>query len=78
VKREVSVSIRATPLTTLVVKNEAIQDRFIGEGAQADGIRVMPGSCSNRSPSFPGSAFVGFRHFNALNDDCRFQWTVAK
>jgi Putative beta-barrel porin 2 len=69
-----------TPLTTLVVKNEAIQDRFSSEtGRNADSIRVMPGFLFKPLALISGSAFVGFRHFNALNDTIAdFNGLVAK
>jgi hypothetical protein len=58
-----------TPLTTLVVKNDAIQDRFDSEKTRdANSVRVMPGFQFKPFALISGSAFVGFRHFNALND----------
>jgi hypothetical protein len=58
-----------TPLTTFVVRNDAIQDRFASEKTRnADSIRVMPGFLFKPFALISGSAFVGFRHFNALND----------
>jgi putative beta-barrel porin BBP2 len=57
-----------TPLTTLVVNNDAIQDRFEFEPARdSDSIRVMPGFEFKPLALISGSVLVGFRHFNALN-----------
>jgi hypothetical protein len=66
---EIQFRYALTPLTTLVVRNEALQDRFTSEkGRNADSIRVMPGFMFKPLALISGSVFVGFRHFNALND----------
>jgi len=58
-----------TPLTTLVVNNDAIQDRFDFEPARnADSIRIMPGFEFKPFALISGIVFVGFRHFNALDE----------
>jgi Putative beta-barrel porin 2 len=58
-----------TPLTTFVVKNDAIQDRFETDRTRnADSIRIMPGFEFKPLALISGSVYVGFRHFNALND----------
>jgi hypothetical protein len=58
-----------TPLTTLVVNNDAIQDRFDFEPARdADSFRVLPGFEFKPSALISGAVAVGFRHFNARDE----------
>ena len=66
---QLQLRIALTPLTTLVVNNEAIQDRFDSERTRnADSVRVMPGFEFKPFALISGSVSVGFRHFNALNE----------
>jgi hypothetical protein len=58
-----------TPLTTLVVNSDAIQDRFeFSRARNGDSIRVMPGFEFKPFALISGTVAVGVRHFNALND----------
>jgi hypothetical protein len=58
-----------TPLTTVVVNNDAIQDRFDFEPARnADSLRLTAGFEFKPLALISGTAAVGLRHFNALND----------
>jgi hypothetical protein len=59
-----------TPLTTLVVNNDAIQDRFEFEPARdSDSVRIMPGFEFKPLALISGSVLVGFRHFNARDNN---------
>lgn len=58
-----------TPLTTLVVNAEAIQERFDEERVRnSDSIRVLPGFEFKPFALVSGRASVGFRRFNVLSD----------
>lgn len=58
-----------TPLTTLVVIADSMQDRFItADTRDADSIRVMPGFDLKPFALISGKVAVGFRHFNMLQD----------
>ena len=58
-----------TPLTTLVVKSDAIQDRFEFEKSRnADSLRFMPGFEFKPFALISGAVAVGFRHFNGLRE----------
>ena len=58
-----------TPLTTLVVNADAIQDRFeFAKYRNADSIRIMPGFEFKPFALISGSVAVGVRHFNGLSE----------
>lgn len=58
-----------TPLTTLIVNNEAIQDRFDFDSTRnADSIRVTSGFEFKPFALISGNVAVGYRHFNVLSD----------
>lgn len=58
-----------TPLTTFVTKADAIQDRFsVDTRRNADGIQVLSGFEFKPFALISGSALVGFKHFNVLDD----------
>ena len=58
-----------TPLTTLVVNSDAIQDRFeFTKTRNADSIRIMPGFEFKPFALISGAVAVGVRHFNGLNE----------
>ena len=58
-----------TPLTTLVIDAQAIQDRFDNDLVRnADSIAVRPGFEFKPFALISGKVFVGFRHFNVLSD----------
>ena len=58
-----------TPLTTLVVDSDAIQDRFeFASSRNADSLRFMPGFEFKPLALISGSVAVGFRHFNGLRE----------
>jgi hypothetical protein len=57
-----------TPLTTLVVGGEALQDRFKFDPIRnANSIRVLPGFELKPSALISGKVLVGFRRFDALS-----------
>jgi hypothetical protein len=65
-----SVSFRyvATPLTTVVVKTTVEHDRFdVTPLRNSDSLTVMPGFEFKPFALVSGSAFVGYRRFNALD-----------
>jgi len=56
-----------TPLTTLAVRVEDLQDRFPFQPARdSDSVRVMPGVEFKSRALINGSAFVGYRRFTPL------------
>jgi hypothetical protein len=56
-----------TPLTTLAVRVEDLQDRFPYQASRnSDSIRVMPGVEFKSRALINGSAFVGYRRFTPL------------
>ena len=58
-----------TPLTTLVVNSDAIQDRFeFSRTRNGDSIRIVPGFEFKPFALISGTVAVGVRHFNALNE----------
>jgi hypothetical protein len=68
--RSVAVAIRyrATPLTTLVIRGDAGQERFLFATVKdTDSYRVMPGVELKPRALISGSAYVGFRRFQPLN-----------
>lgn len=61
--------VRLTPLTTFVVKTEAMQDRFDTDVTRnLDSLRVMPGFELRPQALISGEAFVGVAHFNTLSE----------
>jgi len=68
-----------TPLTTLVMTADAVQDRFDHDRLRnADSFSVRPGFEFKPFALISGKVSVGIRHFNALNDSVRdFQGAVA-
>jgi hypothetical protein len=62
--------MRLTPLTTFVIRGEALQDRFTyATNRDADSVAVMPGFELKPQALISGQAYVGVRRFNALRDD---------
>ena len=70
---------RLTPLTTLVVDTEAVQDRFAFERLRnSDSYAVRPGFEFKPFALISGRVSAGFRRFNVLNDNVEdFQGVVA-
>ncbi len=65
---QLQLRYRLTPLTTFVVSGEGLQDRFTFDTVRnADSIKVMPGFEMKPSALISGSAFVGYRHFDAVD-----------
>ena len=65
-----AVSLRQalTPLTTFVVKTEYLEDRFVfASYKDANAVSVMPGFELDTLALISGKAFVGYRHYDALN-----------
>lgn len=66
---EFSVRHALTPLTTLVVRAQGIQDRFENSPLRdADSVRVVGGFELNPDALISGSGFVGVRNFSPEND----------
>jgi putative beta-barrel porin BBP2 len=70
---------RLTPLTTFVLASDANQDRFeIDHLRNTDSFAVRPGFEFKPFALISGKVFVGFRHFNVLNEQVQdFQGAVA-
>ena len=67
--QESQIRVELTPLTTFVIRSEAIQDRFDFEPVRnADSFSVMPGFEFRPQALISGTAFVGVRHFNVLGE----------
>ena len=68
-----------TPLTTLVVTADALQDRFPRDPLrQSNSIRIMPGFELKPSALISGTVFVGFRRFTPLDPAVpRYRGAVA-
>jgi len=68
-----------TPLTTLVVSTDAVQDRFAQDRLRnADSVSVRPGFEFKPFALISGRVSAGFRHFNVLNEAVRdYQGVVA-
>jgi hypothetical protein len=63
------LKVRLTPLTTFVVRSEAVQDRFDFQQARdTDSISVSPGFELRPQALISGEAFVGVRRFRTLSD----------
>lgn len=59
---------KLTPLTTLSLRYEALQDRFLySRDRDANSFSVMPGLEFKPRALISGSAFVGYRNFKPLN-----------
>jgi hypothetical protein len=76
---QLELRYRLTPLTTLVVASDAVQDRFTNDRLRnTDSIAVRPGFEFKPFALISGKVSVGFRHFNVLNDRVQdFQGPVA-
>jgi hypothetical protein len=74
-----AVRYGVTPLTTIVLKADRSQDRFdFSSERDADTLRVTPGVEFNPTALIAGSAYVGFRRFDAKSDALAdFQGLVA-
>lgn len=58
-----------TPLTSLVISADAIQDRFsVSADRNADSIRILPGFEMKPAALISGAVAVGVRHFQPRND----------
>lgn len=67
---EAGLRVRLTPLTTFVVRGEAMQDRFDNEVSRnADSFSVVPGFEFKPAALISGTAFVGMKRFNALREE---------
>jgi hypothetical protein len=65
----VHLRMQLTPLTTFVVRGEAIQDRFdFASDRDADSYAVMPGFELRPAALISGQVFVGIRRFSTLSD----------
>src|SRR5262249_50638942 len=65
---ELQLRYKLTPLTTLVVKTEGVQDRFtLDPTRNADSVAVLPGFELKPVALISGSAFVGYRRFKPLD-----------
>jgi hypothetical protein len=61
---------RLTPLTTLALRSEALEDRFeFSPARNADSYRVMPGVEFAPQALIKGTAYVGYRKFTPLFSD---------
>jgi hypothetical protein len=67
---DLKLRYRLTPLTTFVIEGEAIADRFAFTTIRnADSVKMMSGFQLKPLALISGSAFVGYRRFNALDTD---------
>jgi hypothetical protein len=65
---ELQLRFKLTPLTTLVLAAEGLQDRFTFNPIRdSNSIRVLPGFELKPSALISGKVFVGFRKFDALS-----------
>lgn len=63
---ELQVRYALTPLTTFVLRNELGRDRFDAATLRnSDSLRIMPGFETKPDALISGSAFVGYRRFDA-------------
>ena len=63
-----NLRFKLTPLTTFVVRNQAVQDRFDYESVRdTDSYSVMPGFELRPGALISGEAFVGVRHFSTIS-----------
>lgn len=66
---EVQARFQLTPLTTFVMKLDAIQDRFdVADVRNTDSYSVMPGFELRPQALISGEAFVGVRRFTTLSE----------
>lgn len=66
---DVQARFQLTPLTTFVVRMDAIQDRFdVADVTNTDSYRVMPGFELRPQALISGEVFVGVRQFRTLSD----------
>lgn len=66
---ELQARFRLTPLTTFVVRAQAVQDRFdVADVRNTDSFSVMPGFELRPQALISGEAFVGVRRFSTLSD----------
>jgi hypothetical protein len=65
-----SIRYTATPLTTVVLKTSVVHDRFaVSPLRDSDSVSVTPGLEFKPFALISGNAFVGYRHFNALDSE---------
>lgn len=72
---------RVTPLTTLAVRYEQLEDRFeFSPARNSNSFRVMPGIEFKPRALISGSAYVGYREFTPQNDGAlpKFSGLVAQ
>ncbi|HEX7794361.1 MAG TPA: outer membrane beta-barrel protein [Vicinamibacterales bacterium] len=76
---QLELKYRLTPLTTLVVASDAVQDRFENDRLRnTDSIAIRPRFEFKPFALIAGSVSVGYRHFNVLNDRVQdYQGPVA-
>lgn len=66
---EVQARVQLTPLTTFVVRANAVQDRFdVADVRNTDSYSVMPGFELRPQALISGEVFVGIRRFATLSD----------
>ena len=67
---ELHARVRLTPLTTFVVRTQAMQDRFdVADVRNTDSYSVMPGFELRPQALISGEVFVGVRRFTPLSSD---------
>jgi hypothetical protein len=65
---QVQFQYALTPITTLIVRTEALQDRFAFNSLRnANSIRVLPGFQMKPSALISGTVLVGYRQFEPLD-----------
>lgn len=66
----INLKVRLTPLTTFVVRTEAVQDRFdFQQVRDTDSFSVSPGFELRPQALISGEAFAGVRRFRTLSSD---------
>ncbi|MGC4081068.1 MAG: outer membrane beta-barrel protein, partial [Vicinamibacterales bacterium] len=66
---EIQARVRLTPLTTFVVRAQAIQDRFDNALTRnADSVSIVPGFELRPEALISGEVFAGVRRFTTLSD----------
>ncbi|MFO7533041.1 MAG: outer membrane beta-barrel protein [Candidatus Limnocylindrales bacterium] len=67
---EFTLRHRVTPLTTLALRSEVLEERFeLSPARNSDSRRVMPGVEFAPQALIKGSAYVGYRKFTPLSPD---------
>lgn len=76
---QLQLRYRLTPLTTLIIASDAVQDRFTNDRLRnTDSMAIRPGFEFKPFALISGKVSVGYRHFNVLSDRVQdFQGPVA-